>query len=134
MTQMYAKIYASDLPATGDETPERAWALKASFAMSAIWILFSFVAWTWANGQRIDYSDLDTDQIMGKNGFGYLGLYLGGMFTFGVASLWLALAGAGSTRRAPWVAVIAGAMAMFLVMVPFIFFVDHGISHWYTGD
>ena len=128
MTQTYL-----DMPETGDETPERTWAIKVSLAMSAVWILFSLGAWTWANRQRVDYSDLDLDQIIGKNGFAYLGLYFGGMLAFGVASLWLALLGARSARDTPWIAVVAGAMAMFLVMVPVVFLVDHGVSHWCRG-
>ncbi|MFL6070569.1 MAG: hypothetical protein ACJ72Y_04735 [Actinomycetes bacterium] len=91
------------------------------------------VAWTWANGQRVDYGDLAFDGILGRNGFGYVAAYLAAMLTVGLASLWLALLGAGSVRRAPWVSVIAGAMAMFLVMVPVVFVVDHGISHWCVG-
>jgi hypothetical protein len=128
MTQTYL-----DMPETGDETPERSWALKASLAMSAVWILFSLRAWTWANGQRVDYNDLSIDDVLGKNDYGYLGLYFGSMLAFGIASLSLGLLGARSTQRAPWVAVIAGAMAMFLVMVPVVFFVDHGVSHWCIG-
>jgi hypothetical protein len=128
MTQTYL-----DMPETGDETPERPWAIKVSLAMSAVWILFSLGAWTWANRQQVDYSDLDLDQIIGKNGFGYLGLYFGGMLAFGIASLWLAMLGARAVRQNAWVAVVAGAMAMFLVMVPVVFLVTHEISHWCVG-
>ncbi|MFL6182393.1 MAG: hypothetical protein ACJ73J_08795 [Actinomycetes bacterium] len=128
MTQTYL-----DIPETGDETPERPWALKVSLAISATGILFNVVAWTWANGQRVDYGDLAFDGILGRNGFGYVAAYLAAVLIVGVVSLWLALLGAGSVRRAPWVSVIAGAMAMFLVMVPVVFVVDHGISHWCVG-
>jgi len=78
MTQTYL-----DMPETGDESPDRPWAIKVSLAISAVWILFSLAAWTWANGQRVDYGDLDFGEILGRNGFGYVGVYLGIIFVFG---------------------------------------------------
>ena len=124
------QIYASDMPATGDEEPPRPWALNASLALSTFGIAFSLVAWVWANGQQIDYDDLQLNDVGVTSGLEYVPIYLLSMLIAGLSSLALAAAGARSNRDRPWVAVAAGAIAMFLVMVPVVFFVSHEVSHW----
>jgi hypothetical protein len=104
--------------------------------ISAVGIVFNVGVWIWADGQRVNYDDLPvTDSyVLRAEGFGYFSVYLLAVLVVGLISLGLAFAGARSRRDRPWVAVAAGAMAMFLVMVPVVFLVGHAINHWHIGD
>ena len=57
-------------------------------------------------------------------------VYLTAMFLAGLLALFLAAVGASSVRDQAWAAVVAGAMAMFLVMVPVVFVAGHEVNHW----
>ena len=65
-----------------------------------------------------------------KKGFAYFAVYLAATFLAGLAALFLAALGAAAARERAWVAVAAGAMAMFLVTVPVVFVVGHEVNHW----
>ena len=126
------QVMATDMPATGDESPERPWALNASLAISAVGVFVTLVGWVWANAQRVDYDDLDLTGVFtgAEEGFAYFAVYLTATFLAGLAALFLAALGAAAVRERAWVAVVAGAMAMFLVTVPVVFVVGHEVNHW----
>ncbi len=107
--------------------------LAASLAISTAGIVVSLVMWIWANAQQVDYDDLDLTGVFSgsERGFGYFAVYLTASFLVGLVALGLALVGAQSDRVR--VSVVAGAMAMFLVMVPVVFVVGHEVNHWGGG-
>ena len=105
-------------------------ALTTSLAISTVGIFISLVGWVWANAQRIDYDDLDLTGVFSgaEEGFAYVAVYLTAMFLAGLLALFLAVVGASAERVRT--AVVAGAMAMFLVMVPIVFVAGHEVNHW----
>ena len=126
---------------SGSHAPRLPPALTASLAISTVGIIVSIVMWVWANAQHVDYDDLDLTGVFSgsERGFGYFAVYLTATFLVGLVALGLALFGAQADRvRA---SVGAGALAMFLVMVPVVFVVGHEVNHWggcfdcgYGGD
>jgi hypothetical protein len=128
MTQTYAR----DMPATGDELPDRRWALTASLALSGLVILGNIVIWTWANSQRRDFDAmlLQDPPLPRPDGWEFLLGYLLVMLILGILALALGLLGARSVGERPWVATVAGALAMSVVMVPVVFLVSHAVNHW----
>jgi hypothetical protein len=131
MTATFEPVHPTD----EDTRPGTAGALTASLAISAVGIFVSLVGWVWANAQRVDYDDLDLTAVFsgGEEGFAYFAVYLTATFLAGLVALGLAMLGAPSARDRVGVAVMAGAMAMFLVMVPVTFVVGHEINHWGGG-
>ncbi|MFL6178469.1 MAG: hypothetical protein ACJ74E_01290 [Actinomycetes bacterium] len=136
MTSTFEPVDRSD----SDQARGRS-ALTASLAISGAGILVTLIAWVWANAQQVDYDDLDLTGVFSgqEDGFAYFAVYLTATFLAGLVALALALIGASSERARSSVA--AGAMAMFLVMVPVVFVVGHEVNHWggciscgYGGD
>ena len=125
-----------DVPGLDEDERVRPWALKASLVVSTVGIVFSLLGWLWANGQQVEYTDLELVEVRAGSDLEYVPLYLAAMLILGLVALALAAAGARAGQRQPWVVVVAGAMAMFLVMVPVVFFVGYEVSHWssYPGD
>jgi hypothetical protein len=107
-------------------------ALLTSLTISTIGLFVSVVGWVWANAQRVDYDDLDLTGVFSgaEEGFSYVAVYLTAMLLAGLLALFLAMVGASAVRHRAWIAVVAGAMAMFLVMVPVVFVAGHEANHW----
>jgi hypothetical protein len=126
------QTYAPDMPATGDELPDRRWALNASLSLSGVVILVNVAIWTWANSERRDFDAmlLKDPPLPRPDGWEYLLGYLLAMLAIGVLALALALLGARSSGERPWMATVAGALAMSVVMVPVVFLVSHAVNHW----
>jgi hypothetical protein len=106
--------------------------LKASLVISTVGVVGSLVAWVWANSQQVNYDELDLTGVFtgSENGFGYVAAYLAAMFFGGLVALLLAVIGAAHVYDRAWRTVLAGAMAMFLVMVPVVFVAGHEVNHW----
>jgi ABC-type Fe3+ transport system permease subunit len=127
MTQTIAPVRPAERESSGAHL-----AFTASVVISTVGIFVSLVGFVWANVQRVDYDDLDLTGVFSgaEEGFSYVAVYLTAMLLAGLLALFLAMVGASAVRHRAWIAVVAGAMAMFLVMVPVVFVAGHEANHW----
>jgi hypothetical protein len=131
---------AWDLQDSSIEQSDERWPrylLTASFVISSVGLAVSFLGGLWASGQQVDYGDLSLRELFNGNSstapYFYYAEYLALSFLAGVAALILAFLGARAAAERPLRAILAGAMASALVMIPVVLIVSYEINHWYAG-
>ncbi len=115
--------------------------LRASFVVSSLGIVASIVGW-WVirfyNSQAVDEGRRMKDLMSIDWSDSVLPLLLFVMFALGAAAFVLAMLGARAVMAAPWKAVMAGAMATTLAMVPVVVlantWVTAGLVRNFGGD
>jgi hypothetical protein len=134
---------AHDLQESSIEQSDARWpevAQTTSLVISSGALISSLIGAVWANGQRVEYYNRGGPGQMLHllNGHGgadsYFSVYLISMFIAGSVALLLAVVGAKAGVATPVRAVVAGAMASSVLMIPVAVTTLYVISHWQLYD